>query len=94
MVVALDETDAQSILECKKLLDNCELKISLSFIAANFDIVSTAIEKLETRGLSLESAISSIEAVKNRLETLDDPRYSGRLNSVLEKNPPGAWFGS
>ena len=74
VVVALDETEAQSIVECKKLLENYEIKLSLSFIAANFATLSTTIEKLETRGLSLETAISSIEAVKNKFERLYDRR--------------------
>lgn len=86
VVVALDETEAQSIVECKKLLENYEIKLSLSFIAANFATLSTTIEKLETRGLSLETAISSIEAVKNKFETLYDRRSIDKLNSVLEKN--------
>ena len=83
---ALDETEAQSIVECKKVVDSVELKVSLSFIAANFDIISKNIVKLEARGLSLQSAISKIEEVRNRLEGLYDRTYIDKLNYVLKKN--------
>lgn len=77
---------AQTIIECKKLLDNFDLQVSLSFIAANFTILSSTIKRLETPGLSLESALSSIEALKKKLETIYDRKYIDKLNSALEKN--------
>ena len=59
----LDETEAESIKECKDLLDNLELKYSLTSIAANLDLLPATINKLKARGLKMKTALQLIEDV-------------------------------
>ena len=56
VVTSLDENEAISIVECEDVLNNFDLKISLSSIASNFLVISSTIKKLEKRGLALTSA--------------------------------------
>ena len=85
-IMSFDKTEAQSIVECRELLDNVEMKVSLGFIANQFAMLSSTIEKLETRGLSLETAVGYITQVKEKLEKMYDTTYSAKLMSVLNKN--------
>ena len=86
VVTTIDADEAQSIVDCQKVLDNADLKISLSYISTNFTILAETIEMLETRGLALGEAVNLIENVEHKLKTLYDKQYYDKLQSVLRKN--------
>ena len=77
-----DADEAQNIAECQKVLDNVELKMSLSCISANFNIFTETIENLETRGLATGEAVNLIEKVEHKLKTL----YEKQSQSIIIKN--------
>ena len=56
-------TNAIMSFDGTELLQNVELKISLVFIANQFAMLHSTIEKLETRGLFLETAVGYITQV-------------------------------
>lgn len=85
-IMSFDETEAQSIAECRELLNNVEVKVSLAFIANQFSVLASTIEKLETRGLSLKTAVGYITEVKEKLENMYDRTYFDKFTSVLAKN--------
>ena len=70
VVTTFDADDTQNIFECQQVLDNAELKISLTCISANVNNLAETIKMLETRGLALGEAINLIEKVKHKLKTL------------------------
>ena len=67
--MSFDETGAQSIVECRELLNNVEMRVSLTFIANQFSILASTIEKLETRGSSLETAVATSLRLKRSWKT-------------------------
>lgn len=86
VIMEFDETEAQSIAECKEILNNVELKHSVAYIATKFTMLSTTINKLETRGLALESAVDCINKVEKNLQKMYDTAYFNKLISILQKN--------
>ena len=82
VIETLDETQAQSICECKELLQNVDLTYAVSFVTSNFPVMSNAIKTLETRGVPIES----IDGVEECLKQLYDKTYSVKLSNVLAKN--------
>ena len=69
VVLSFDPNEAQSIIESQELLNDVELKYSLSNIATNFAIIPKTIEKLESCGLALQTAVTLLEEVENKLKT-------------------------
>ena len=86
VVMELDETEAESIAECKQILNDAQLKFSLSHIATKFTILSKTIKRLETRGLSIESVVDLVGNVKNTLERMYDRSYYNKFMQIMEKN--------
>lgn len=86
VIMSLDSTEAQSILESKKLLDEESLPFDLSFIANSFSILTKNIAKLETKGLSLSKSIELIREVEMTLEEMDDSQFRKKLKNVISKN--------
>ena len=86
VVTSLDESEANSIVESKEVLNNFDLKISFSSIAYNLLVISSTIKKLETRGLSLTSASQMVSELEQEFGKLYDKRYYVKLDFNLEKN--------
>ena len=87
VITALDSNEAQSISECTELLKDAELPYSLAFIDANFSVIPSAIGKLETRGLSLKSAVELMENVQEKIKHMYDKSYAEKITSLLDRNP-------
>ncbi|XP_063610355.1 uncharacterized protein LOC134785688 [Penaeus indicus] len=86
VVLSFNANDAQCIAESQELVNNVELKYSLSFISSNFSIIPSTIEKLETRGLDLKTAINLMEQVETNLKKMYDQQYYKKLQAVMKKN--------
>ena len=64
IVTPFDESEAISIVECKDVLNNSDVKTSLSFIPSYFLVISSTIKKLEKRDLALTSACQLVSELK------------------------------
>ncbi|CAI6371628.1 unnamed protein product [Macrosiphum euphorbiae] len=85
----IDQEDAISIQKAKKCLGNLNLENNLAYIKSNFSILSVAIDKLQTKNLSLATSLNIIENIEETLKILNGkhgkPIYL-KLKNVLEKN--------
>ena len=70
VVGSFNANNAQYIAESQKLLNNVELKYTLSFISSNFYIISSTIKKLEIRGLDLKTTINLLELLEINLKKM------------------------
>ena len=87
MIQSFDSNESQSISECIELLNDVVLPLSLAFIDANFSVIPSAIEKLETKGLSLKAAFELMQNVKDEIEHMCDKSYVTKLIKILDKIP-------
>ena len=74
--MSLDESEAISIVECREVLNNFDLKISWPSIASNFLAISSTIKKLETWGLPLTSACQLVSELEQEFGKFYDKSYS------------------
>ena len=72
VVTSLDKSEAIIIVECKDVLNNLNLKMSLFFIASNFLVMQPCIKKLKTRGLALASTCQLVSEVEQEFDKLYD----------------------
>ena len=70
VVMSFDESEAESIRECQNLMENIEMKISLSMIDVSFTIITSTINKLEARGAAIPNVIKYIRKIDTALNQL------------------------
>ena len=87
VVTSLDKSEANSIVECKDVLNNFDPKICLSSVASNL-VISSTIKKMETGRLALTSACQLVSELEQEFSKLYEKNCSVKLASVLcrEKN--------
>lgn len=69
----LDNDDAVSIKEAKKYIDKNGMDADLIYIKSNLSSLTTSLQKLQKRELSLFDYIEIINDVEKSFETLRDP---------------------
>ena len=83
VVMALDETEALSIQECRELVSDVGAKHSLTFTTSNFSILPTTIAKFETRVWELKTAVHLMEDIGKEMANLYD---FIKWNDILREN--------
>ena len=86
VVMSLNAEESCTIKECQELLNRYDLKISLASINSSFSIISSTIEKLETRGLPIASIFTHMNNVEEALQSSYNDIYLQKFKSVLQKN--------
>ena len=85
-----DVSDSASIGAAKLAFDSPEVRRDLTMIEAHFSALPQAIEKLETRGLSLNDAMDLIKILEEKLAVVPGDigqRVRNKLHDVLKRNP-------
>lgn len=86
-VAKLDENEAHSIREIKRILENAKLRSNLAFIKCHFGCIPVAIGKLEEKGIFLTDALQIFNSV--RIQLLAIPRrkeFLQKFDCVYTKN--------
>lgn len=86
VVESFDPTASVSIKEAQNVLEKDGLREDLIFIRANLACISSAILKLEKKGLTLKSSIDLVQGVVDSLSHLEKKDYFEKISMVLGKN--------
>lgn len=90
MLNLLDQNEAASINICKQLIDKPILFNEIAYIASNYGFICDSITKLETKGLSLLSAIDTVDTAKEKINAVPGKaaqKIKQKIENVLAKNP-------
>lgn len=89
VINALDENDADSIKKVKLCLLKPGLENNLAYIKSNFQVLTMAIVKLQTKNLPLADSLTVIQEVKSKFQSLKGTQGKAvilKLQKVFEKN--------
>lgn len=86
--VSFDPEDAVSIETAQNLIAEKEnaLKQDLAFIKTNFAFLTTAIEKLQTSGLELNTNMEIYENIRLKLAAMRSRHYLLKFNKIIKRN--------
>lgn len=90
IVDQLDPEEAVSIKKCQELLRKASLPADLAFVHSHLSFLPGAITSLEKTGLSLTSALTILDSVQEKINSI--PGEKGnilqlKMHSILNKNP-------
>lgn len=86
VIDAFDSDDAESIGLAQQAFDNEDVEAELAYIKSNFASLVSATVKLETQGLALSEGIDIVTSVQNKLRSLPQQEFAGKLEAVLNRN--------
>lgn len=89
VVQEFNPDEARSIAKCQSLLSKTSLLSDLTFIKSNLGFLPSAIKQLEESGQSLNSSLSLIGNVEEKVAKIPGSRgdvFRDKMNSILKKN--------
>ncbi|XP_050540377.1 uncharacterized protein LOC126905022 [Daktulosphaira vitifoliae] len=89
VINALDENDADCIKKVKLCILKPGLENNLTYIKSNFQVITMAIVKLQTKNLPLAESLSVIQEVTSKFQSLKGTQGKAvllKLQKVFEKN--------
>ncbi|KAM7361689.1 uncharacterized protein ACRADG_012636 [Cochliomyia hominivorax] len=86
-MLLMQDDNSACLLQAKQLIENSsQLEMELNYIKQHFEILSQSITKLQTRDLSLNDSLATIDHIRSALENTQRLEFIEKFEKIISEN--------